>query len=73
MVLDVDLDPILTELWPWGEKKLKLEKITFLDYDFKSRVTIFKPIFPKGQNKKVSVFIGKIIESRFQNSPSFNL
>ena len=26
MVLDVDLDPILTELFPGGEKKLKLEQ-----------------------------------------------
>jgi len=26
MVLDVDLDQILTEFWHWGGKKLKLEK-----------------------------------------------
>jgi len=30
MVLDVDLDQILTEFWHWGGKKLKLEKKPFL-------------------------------------------
>ena len=75
MVLDVDLDAILTELWLWGGKKLKLEKYIFLDMILKVGLPSLNPYFsgPKSQNDKVPVLIGKIIACRFQNSPSLNL
>jgi len=63
MVLDVDLDQILTEFWHWGGKKLKLEKKTFFIRIFKVKLPSLNLFFsgPKNQNDKVSVLIGKIM------------